>query len=251
MNEIKVFEKEEFGKVRTLFDEKDIWFVAKDVATILGYSDSYAMTKRLDDDEVRTDKTAERNILKNNKGTTFINESGLYHSIIGSKQENAKAFRKWVTSEVLPSIRKTGSYSVQKMSNEDLMAIVVQTNNQIANICASMSEQLKVTTNQTQENTARIEKLEKEFEQKKVEVAPDLPPKEHVIALVRNHADKTKETDYAKLYRQLYSDYGLRAHTNPTAKAKKSNMTTIAFIEKKGDINLLLSIAEKLFGFGA
>ena len=243
MNEIKVFEKEEFGKVRTLFDEKDIWFVAKDVATILGYSDSYAMTKRLDDDEVRTDKTAERNILKNNKGTTFINESGLYHSIIGSKQENAKAFRKWVTSEVLPSIRKTGSYSVSTFTSEDMMKALTQNITMLSNCVMANNAQL-------QDHSARIEKLEKELEQKKVEVAPDLPPKEHIIALVRNHADKTKETDYAKLYRQLYSDYGLRTHTNPTAKAKNRNMTTIAFIEKEGDIKLLLSIAKKLFAFG-
>ena len=164
MNEIKVFEKEEFGKVRTVVIDNTVWFVGKDVAEILAYKDTAdAIKKHVDDEDKRHVKVGEIPTLKtSNYGAYLINESGVYSLVFSSKLPAAKEFKHWVTKEVIPSIRKTGSYSVQKMSNEDLMAIIVQTNNQIANICASMNEQLKITTNQTQENTARIEKLEKD-----------------------------------------------------------------------------------------
>jgi prophage antirepressor-like protein len=99
------------------------WFVAKDVAAILGYSDTNAMTRRLEDDDICTyaDKTSGqvRNIY-------IINESGLYNAIMGSNKPEAKSFKKWVTSEVLPSIRKHGAYmtpdTIEKMlSNPDLV----------------------------------------------------------------------------------------------------------------------------------
>jgi prophage antirepressor-like protein/phage antirepressor YoqD-like protein len=105
-NEVRVFTNEKFGVVRTANVNGEPWFVAKDIADILEYSDTNAMTKRLDNDETRTDKTSERNIIKNSMGTVYVNESGLYHAIIGSKKPEAKEFRKWVTSVVLPSVRQ-------------------------------------------------------------------------------------------------------------------------------------------------
>ena len=94
--------------VRVNTDENNNpWFVAKDVAEILGYSDTNAMTRRMDSDEVKTcaDKSSGqvRNIY-------IISESGLYRAILGSRKPEAKAFKRWVTHEVLPSIRKTGGY---------------------------------------------------------------------------------------------------------------------------------------------
>ena len=84
------------------------WFVGKEVSEILGYSDAFEMTKRLDDDEKQNLQIAGFG----NRGVTCINESGLYSAIIGSKKDEAKRFKKWVTAEVLPSIRKTGGYMV-------------------------------------------------------------------------------------------------------------------------------------------
>ncbi|PZN69426.1 MAG: hypothetical protein DM484_29760 [Candidatus Methylumidiphilus alinenensis] len=97
-------------QVRVQTDENgDPWFIAMDVAAILSYKDTEAMTRRLDEDEVRNLQI----VGFNNRGVNLISESGLYEAIFGSSKPEAKAFKKWVKSEVLPSIRKTGSYAAQ------------------------------------------------------------------------------------------------------------------------------------------
>jgi len=100
------------SSLSTLMDaDNNPWFIAKDLSAILGYSDAEAMTRRLDEDEVQNLQI----VGFNNRGINLINESGLYSSVLGSTKPEAKAFKKWVTSEVLPSIRKIGSYT---LSNE-------------------------------------------------------------------------------------------------------------------------------------
>ena len=109
-NELQIFENAEFGKVRTLVKGGEPYFVGKDVAEILGYKDTVNALKAHVDEE---DKTGWQ-ITTPSRGTqtaTIINESGLYSLILSSKLPDAKKFKRWVTSEVLPSIRKTGSYS--------------------------------------------------------------------------------------------------------------------------------------------
>ncbi len=93
----------------------EIWFVAKDVAAILGYNDTEAMTRRLDSDEVQNLQI----VGFGNRGVNIINESGLHSSILGSAKPEAKKFKKWVTSEVLPSIRKTGSYTAPEVETKN------------------------------------------------------------------------------------------------------------------------------------
>jgi len=104
MNEIQIFNFQD-NQVRTENKDGETWFVAKDVSDILGYSDANKMCSRLDDDESMTARLAGMNMV-----SILINESGLYSSILGSQKLEAKQFKKWITSEVLPSIRKTGSY---------------------------------------------------------------------------------------------------------------------------------------------
>lgn len=86
------------------------WFVAKEVAAILDYSDAEAMTRRLDDDEKSNRQIVGLGSPTGGKGITLINESGLYSAILGSTKPEAKPFKRWVTHDVLPSIRKTGKY---------------------------------------------------------------------------------------------------------------------------------------------
>ena len=109
-NQIEIFKNNELGEVRTLLIDSEPYFVAKDVAEILGYSETNALTKRLDSDEFISDKLEGMNMK-----SVLINESGLYNAIFGSKLENAKKFRKWVFSEVLPSIRKHGAYITEEL----------------------------------------------------------------------------------------------------------------------------------------
>lgn len=108
MNDLQIFNNPEFGEIRTIQKDGEPWFVGKDVATALGYKDTVSALKSKVDDE---DKGGWQITTQfGTKETTIINESGLYSLIFSSKLEKAKQFKRWVTSEVLPSIRRTGSY---------------------------------------------------------------------------------------------------------------------------------------------
>lgn len=125
MNELKIFENPAFGKVRVVEQGGEPWFVGKDVAEILGYSNTPKAIRDHVDDE---DKLAERIVLSGqNREVAIINESGLYSLILSSKMPKAKEFKRWVTAEVLPAIRKTGGYIAgsEKMSDAELMAKAV------------------------------------------------------------------------------------------------------------------------------
>lgn len=112
MNELQIFNSPEFGQVRTIIKDDEVWFVGKDVATILGYSN----TK---DALISHVYLEDRNIIQRsefttleipNRGLTIINESGLYSLVLSSKMPSARYFKRWITKEVIPSIRKHGGY---------------------------------------------------------------------------------------------------------------------------------------------
>lgn len=108
MNEITIFENEQFGNIRTVELNGEAWFIGKDIATALGYE---AARNAIANHVAEDDKlTHEISASGQKRSMTLINESGLYSLIFGSKLESAKEFKHWVTSEVLPSIRKTGTY---------------------------------------------------------------------------------------------------------------------------------------------
>ncbi len=107
--EMMVFKNEEFGEITVIEKDDDLWFVAKEIADILGYSQTSMMTKRLDDDE-KADHSFWSISSNQYRKQTVINESGFYNAVIGSKKLEAKIFKKWVTGDVLPSIRKEGMY---------------------------------------------------------------------------------------------------------------------------------------------
>lgn len=110
MEELQVFKNEEFGQIRTLLVNKEPYFVGKDVAIVLGYQNpSKALNDHVDDDDKLNNESLSS---LGQRGGWLINESGLYSLILSSKLPSAKKFKRWVTSEVLPSIRKTGGYSV-------------------------------------------------------------------------------------------------------------------------------------------
>ena len=122
MNELQIFENDEFGKVRTVVIDNEPWMVGKDVADALGYANSRDAISRHVDDEDKG--VAKCDTLGGKQDLQIINESGMYDLVFGSKLPTAKKFKHWVTSEVLPALRKTGSYTMPKMSKE-LQAIVM------------------------------------------------------------------------------------------------------------------------------
>lgn len=122
-NKIEIFKNNEFGEVRTLVINDEPWFVGKDVAKILGYSNASKAVSVHVDNEDKLFKMLDvadsqiGNVSKGQSKTALINESGLYSLILSSKLPTARKFKKWVTSEVLPSIRKHGLYALDDVLN--------------------------------------------------------------------------------------------------------------------------------------
>lgn len=111
MNELQTFSNSEFGAIRTLSIDNAPWFVGRDVAIALGYNRSdNALRRHVEDEDKLTHRISASG---QNRNMVVINESGLYSLILSSKLPNAKKFKRWVTSEVLPAIRKTGFYSIE------------------------------------------------------------------------------------------------------------------------------------------
>lgn len=148
MNELKIFESPDFGKVRTMEIDSEPYFVGKDVAEILGYKDtSDAMKRHVDNEDKLTRCFTDSG---QNREMYVINESGLYSLILSSKLPKAKEFKHWVTSEVLPSIRKHGVYAVDELLNDPELAIKAftalkeerQRNKQLTDTVAIQSQQI-------------------------------------------------------------------------------------------------------------
>ena len=114
MKNLTIFRNEQFGEIRTITKGNEPWFVGKDIAEALGYVDTKsALSDHVDAEDKKILKGGDLPLLNfaiPNRGLTFINESGVYSLVFSSKLPQAKAFKRWVTSEVLPAIRKTGSY---------------------------------------------------------------------------------------------------------------------------------------------
>lgn len=140
MNELQIFNSEEFGDIRTVTINNEPWFVGKDVAVSLGYKDtSDALKKHVEDEDKLTRCFADSG---QNRQMYIINESGLYALIFGSRLESAKRFKHWVTSEVLPAIRKTGSYQ-KPMTTDQKIQLLAQGNVELTEKIEKVNEDLQ------------------------------------------------------------------------------------------------------------
>lgn len=202
MSEIQIFNSEEFGQVRIITIDNEPYFVAKDVAEILGYSNSRkAIIDHVDNEDKKYGVTI-RDSIGRNQTAIVINESGLYSLILSSKQENAKKFKKWVTGEVLPSIRTHGIYA---------------TDNMIDNILNNPDFGIKLLTELKEERKARIEAERKNAILTHVnktytmtEIAKELNMKS---AIELNKALKDKHIQYkVNDTWVLYSDYSNKGY---------------------------------------
>lgn len=117
MNDVKIFESPEFGQVRTTVIDGEPWFVAADVCRALELSNSRMAISRLDDDEKGVSST---DTLGGKQEMQIVNEPGLYSLVLGSRKPEAKAFKRWITHEVIPAIRKTGGYQVPQSPEEQM-----------------------------------------------------------------------------------------------------------------------------------
>lgn len=140
MYDVQIFNSPEFGDIRTVIIDGEPWFVSKDISDKLGYAKPANMVKLVDEDDKRNLRGSD--LEPGSKAQiSAVNESGLYAAIFGSKQENAKKFKKWVTGEVLPSIRKTGGYGVPQTIPEQIQLLAqgnVELNKRVDDIQAEV-----------------------------------------------------------------------------------------------------------------
>lgn len=132
MNELQIFNNEEFGNVRSFMIDNEPWFVGKDVAEALGYKNVRdSLARHIDSDDKR-DGVVIHDSMGREQKPIIINESGLYSLILSSKLESAKKFKHWVTSEVLPTLRKTGSYAKVPTDPGELLMLTIKAHEQTA-----------------------------------------------------------------------------------------------------------------------
>lgn len=143
MNDIRIFDNPEFGEVRTLMIDGEPWFVAKDISEVLEYSKTFSMMKRIDEEDKKNISSSDLEERVGNQPYTIgvINESGLYVAIFGSKLPSAKKFKRWVTSEVLPQLRKTGRYGLSLTTEQQIQLLAqgnVELNQKVDNLSGRM-----------------------------------------------------------------------------------------------------------------
>lgn len=198
MSDIKVFENKEFGNLRTVMLEDNIWFVGKDVAAALGYGEgkslANAVANHVDDEDKGVTKMMTPGGIQT---VVVINESGLYSLILSSKLSSAKRFKHWVTSEVLPSIRKNGQYIVNAKSDISPML----------QMCQILLDKAIETEKVQKEHSDKIAALEESVQEIKntTPVGADMWVS-HIKQKIADYSlSKNKKKD-AWLYRGLYHD---------------------------------------------
>ena len=144
-------------QVRTVLINGEPWFVAKDVCDVLAISNNRDALSRLDEDEKNTVALTDGN--RGNPNTVIVNESGLYSLILGSRKPEAKAFKRWVTHEVLPAIRETGRYETKPLSELEILQASV-------NLLVEQERKLKQLAQQNAAHETRIEQLENKIEKR-------------------------------------------------------------------------------------
>lgn len=147
MNQVQVFNNLEFGEIRTVIIGNQPWFVAMDISEKLGYAQTANMLKQVDTEDKEKFAPSKTDDAFSNmtRQATIINESGLYSAIMGSKLPNAKKFKRWVTSEVLPQIRKTGSYDRNQLpqTTDGKIALLAQGHVELKEEINSVREELE------------------------------------------------------------------------------------------------------------
>lgn len=237
MNSIQIFKNEKFGDMRTTILNSEPWFVGKDVANALGYSNpNEAISDHVEMEDKLNSKTLSSCELDlGQRGGWLINESGLYSLIMSSKLPEAKTFKRWITSDVLPTIRKHGAYmtpeALERSMNDPDFYIGLLTalkNERAAKVAAE---------NLAQERQDTIDSL--------CNKVPLAELRQRVVQIVRKGCTNSQEI--ANRWNLLYSEFDKKHHVNTNARANHANQNRIEVIVAMDKIGALYELACKLF----
>ena len=260
MQELEIFKNEEFGEVRTLMIDDEPWFVGKDIAEALGYKNiKDALKAHVDtDDKIMGSQNTTPSVIDNLgrvQHPTWINESGLYSLILSSKLPSAKKFKRWVTSDILPTIRKTGGYV-----NDDDLFINTYLPFADDNTKLLFSTTLRTIRNQNEQlrlkdKTIACQKDEIAYKQEVINGFTDdtsVYKKKDVI----NRICRRRSGNYANRYKELYKCFRENFHIDLEIKCenynakqtkKKDQLSIVKYAEQFGYIDNLYSCCAKLF----
>lgn len=195
MNELQIFNNEDFGEIRTVTIDNDPWFVASDICKALDIANTTQAMQRLDDDE-----KSMLNIGLSGGATNCVNEYGLYSLVLASRKKEAKDFKRWITHEVLPSIRKTGSYG-KPLTTLEQIKLIAQGNMELGERVDKVEGKLSNLENDTPLYGCEIDEVQKHVRKKGVEVLGGKDSEAYRDGSVRSQV-------YSDIYNQLKREYG-------------------------------------------
>ena len=244
MNELQVFNNDEFGSVRTWVVDDVPWFVGKDIATILGYAKPENAIANHVDDEDKTSTLIQGSGSNYKSKAILVNESGLYSLILSSKLPSAKKFKRWVTGEVLPSIRKTGSYG-KPMSQLEIAQYSI-------NLLIEQERKMKALEAQQGEQVKRLDIIDSRLEVLNG-VHIEGTGRDRLNAMIRAYVVK-KGIGYAEGWKDFKKAYNHAFRTCLgallTNYANKNNLkskpTIPRFLERTNRLDEGLRVAEKM-----
>lgn len=196
--ELQIFSNSEFGEIRTITKDNETYFIGKDVAKALGFANPRdAIATHVFDEDKGVDTI---DTLGGKQSMTVINESGVYALVFGSRLESAKRFKHWVTSEVLPSIRKTGSYS-KPLTTSEQIRLLAQGNTELTERVDKVEDKIASIEEETPLYGCEIEEVQKHVRKKGIEVLGGKDSNAYKDGGIRGSV-------YSDIYKQLKREFG-------------------------------------------
>lgn len=200
MNNLQIFNNEELGEIRAIAIDNEPWFVGKDIAGILGYSNPRKAVIDHVDEEDKTDGVTIRDSIGREQNPICINESGLYSLILSSKLPTAKKFKRWITSEVLPSLRKYGKYGIP-MTTEEQIKLLAQGNVELEKKVDAVNNRIDTLEHDMPLYGCEIDEVKGHVNRRGVNILGGKQSEAYRNASIRGSV-------YSDIYRQLKREYG-------------------------------------------
>lgn len=239
MNEIQIFNNDQFGNVRvTMNENNEPLFCLTDVCDVIGIANARNVKSRLDEDDVRRVDSIDS--LGRNQQVTFITESGLYDVIIRSDNKNAKPFRRWVTSEVLPSIRKHGAYMTENTLEKALLSpdYLIQLATKIKE-----EQQMRILAEEKIQRQAKIIQHKSDVIEGLVEDLPLAELRQRVNLIVRYGRSK----GFQERFRLLYKEFGLKYHMDLDRRLNSRKAEELKIKSKMDYVDRILYMIPELY----